>query len=71
MTWALTLSPVPAGAGAGEHTRVHLRLRLKPVRRRWLARSAGGFVDLITIAGLAAGLTERLAAACPPGRPPQ
>ena len=72
MTWAITLSPVPAtGTGAAGQTRVHLRLRLKPVRRRWLARTAGGFIDLITIAGLAAGLTERLEAACPPGRPPQ
>jgi hypothetical protein len=71
MTWALTLSPVPAaGTGTAGQTRVHLRLRLKPVRRRWLARTAGGFIDLVTIAGLAAGLTERLAAACPPGQPP-
>jgi len=71
MTWALTLSPVPAaGIGAARQTRVHLRLRLKPVRRRWLARTAGGFIDLITTAGLAAGLTERLEASCPPGRPP-
>jgi len=70
MTWALTLSPVPAaGTGTAGQTRVHLRLRLKPVRRRWLARTAGGFIDLVTIAGLAAGLTERLAAARP-GRPP-
>ncbi len=67
MTWALTLSPVPAADnGAAGQTRVHLRLRLKPVRRKWLARTAGGFIDLVTIAGLAAGLTERLA----PPRPP-
>jgi hypothetical protein len=71
MTWALTLSPVPAaGAATAGQTRVHLRLRLKPVRHKWLARTAGGFIDLITIAGLAAGLTERLAAAFPADRPP-
>jgi hypothetical protein len=40
------------------------------VRHKWLARTAGGFIDLITIAGLAAGLTERLAAAFPADRPP-
>jgi hypothetical protein len=40
---------------------VHLRLRLGPVRRPWLARTAGEFIDALTIAGLAAGLKERLA----------
>jgi hypothetical protein len=39
---------------------VHLRLRLGPVRRRWLARTAGEFVDALTIAAMAAGLRERL-----------
>ena len=55
LTWAITLT-----AAASGRTRVHLRLRLGPVRRVWLARSAGGFVDALTIAGLAAGLDERL-----------
>jgi hypothetical protein len=50
---------VPDAVGA-EHTRVHFRLRLAPVRRKWLAETAGGFIDLLTIAGLAAGLKERL-----------
>ncbi len=40
---------------------MHLRLRLGPVRRPWLARTAGEFIDALTIAGMAAGLKERLA----------
>jgi hypothetical protein len=40
---------------------VHLRLRLGPVRRKWLARTGGEFIDALTIAGMAAGLRERLA----------
>ena len=42
-------------------TRVHLRLRLGGVQRRWLAEYGGGLVDLLTVAGLAAGLRERVA----------
>jgi hypothetical protein len=38
-----------------------LRLRLGSVRRIWLAETAGELFDLLTIAGLAAGLRERLA----------
>jgi hypothetical protein len=61
MTWSLTLTPLPAPASpAGEYTRVHLRLRLAPVRRRWLAETGGGLIDYLTIAGLAAGLRERV-----------
>jgi hypothetical protein len=57
ISWAITLAPEgPAG------TRVHLRLRLAPVRRRWLARTGGELVDAATVAGLAAGLRERVAA---------
>lgn len=61
LSWAIVLRPVirdtdrPVAA-----TRVHLRLRLAPVRRRWLAESAGGLVDALTVVGLAAGLQERL-----------
>ena len=55
VSWAITLAPNEVGG-----TRVHLRLRLGPVRRRWLAGSAGGLFDLLTIAGMAAGLRERL-----------
>jgi len=68
VTWSITLLPVAAGhpapaglPGERAHTRVHLRLRLGPVRRVWLARTAGEFIDALTIAGMAAGLRERLA----------
>lgn len=54
VSWAITLT------AHGSGTRVHLRLRLGPVRRRFLARTAGELVDLLTIAGLAAGLRERV-----------
>jgi len=59
VTWSLTLEPAP-GTGPGA-TRVFLRLRLSPVRHRWLANTAGELLDLLTVAGLAAGLRERLA----------
>ena len=55
VSWSITLRPVPDG------TRVLLRLRLGPVRRVRLAETLGGAVDALTIAGLAAGLRERLA----------
>ncbi len=54
LTWSITLT------GCDDGTRVHLRLRLGSVRRKWLARTVGDFFDLLTIAGLAAGLTERI-----------
>ncbi|VXC56580.1 SRPBCC family protein [Aeromicrobium sp. 9AM] len=56
VSWSIALSP--AGAGA---TRVHLRLRLGPVKRLWLVNTVGEMFDALTIAGLAAGLRERLA----------
>src|SRR6478735_2334946 len=56
LTWCLRLQRTD-----GDRTRVHLRLRLGPVRHRRLARSLGGLVDLVTVAGLAVGLEERLA----------
>lgn len=65
LSWAIVLRPVPGGASpaAGETgTRVHLRLRLAGVKRRWLVERAGGLFDLLTTAGLAAGLRERLRA---------
>jgi hypothetical protein len=55
ISWAINLEPASATA-----TRVHLRLRLGAVKRRWLAKTGGGLVDLITVVGLAAGLRERL-----------
>ncbi len=55
VSWAILLHRV-----ADDTTRVQLRLRLAPVRRRRLAEVGGGLVDLLTIAGLAAGLRERV-----------
>lgn len=55
LTWCLLLTP------AGGTTRVHLRLRLAPVRHRRLTATLGGAFDQLTIAGLAAGLAERVA----------
>ena len=54
LSWSITLTAYGAG------TRVHLRLRLGPVRRVWLAETVGEFFDAVTIAGMAAGLRERL-----------
>jgi hypothetical protein len=55
LTWSIRLRP--AGPAA---TRVQLRLRLRPVRLKWLVNTIGELVDLLTIAGLAAGLQERV-----------
>jgi len=55
LSWAILLRPAPGGS-----TRVHLRLRVSGVRRRRLAEYGGGFFDLFTVAGLAAGLRERV-----------
>ena len=57
LSWAIILESVP---GRAPRTRVCLRLRLNPVRRRQLAR-LGELVDVLTVAGMAAGLRERLA----------
>lgn len=57
VTWSITLTPATS-----DETRVRLRLRLAPVRRVWLAKSGGEVIDLLTVAGLAAGLRERLRA---------
>ncbi|MEO9138312.1 MAG: hypothetical protein ABI345_04535 [Jatrophihabitans sp.] len=54
VTWAIAL------AAEGSGTRVRLRLRLHPVHRQWLATGPGDFFDAATIAGMAAGLRERL-----------
>lgn len=53
-SWAIVLLP------DGGSTHVQLRLRLSPVRRRWLAHTLGEAVDAATVAGLAAGLRERV-----------
>ena len=55
VSWAIVLTPEDAGA------RVHLRLRLDPVKHVRLAEVGGGLVDALTIAGMAAGLSERVA----------
>ena len=39
---------------------MHLRLRLGPVKHPRVAEYAGGLVDWLTVAGLAAGLRERV-----------
>ena len=57
LTWAIVLEPI------GGSTRVFLRLRLAPVAHRRMAEIFGGCFDLLTIAGMAAGLRERLAKA--------
>ena len=54
VSWSITLTAYAGG------TRVHLRLRLGPVRRVWLAETVGDLIDAITVAGMAAGLRERL-----------
>ena len=58
VSWAITLEPLPSDP---DHTRVSFRLRLAPVRHRRIADTAGDFIDALTIAGMAAGLRERLA----------
>jgi hypothetical protein len=55
LSWAITCRPYGTNS-----SRIHLRLRMAPVRHRRLAGSVGGAFDLITIAGMAAGLRERL-----------
>jgi hypothetical protein len=50
----------PCPATTDDETRILLRLRMAPIKRVWLAKSAGELLDLLTIAGMAAGLRERL-----------
>jgi hypothetical protein len=62
VSWSIMLRQATDDGDAGAaHTRVLLRLRIGPVRRVWLAETVGGLIDLLTIAGLASGLRERLA----------
>lgn len=58
-SWAIVLAAYDDPEGPSTH--VQLRLRLAPVKRKWLARSFGEAIDAATVAGLAAGLRERLA----------
>lgn len=55
LSWAIHLD-----ARGDTRTRVHLRLRMAPVKRRRVAAVAGGFVDLLAVAALVAGLRERI-----------
>lgn len=55
ISWAIMLAPVGHG-----NTRVRLRLRAGPIRHKWLVKSCGELIDLLTVAGMAAGLEERL-----------
>jgi len=57
LTWSLALESVSSEPG---RSRVFLRLRMAPVRHKLLARTAGELIDLLTVAGMAAGLAERL-----------
>jgi hypothetical protein len=67
VTWSITLTPEPE-SGPDPATRVHLRLRLGHVRRKWLAETGGELIDVLTVAGMAAGLRERVAQRGPPPR---
>ncbi len=55
ISWAIHLT----GDGNGA-TRVHLRFRLGGARHPRLVERGGGLIDLVTVAGLAAGLRERV-----------
>lgn len=57
VTWSITVEPAAAEPG---RSRVSLRLRLAPIRHKRLAETVGDWFDLLTIAGMAAGLEERL-----------
>lgn len=63
-SWAIVLTPYDAPAGPIA-THVQLRLRLSPVKRQRLAGTVGELFDASTIAGLAAGLRERVAGSDP------
>jgi hypothetical protein len=59
-SWAIVLTPYDLPTGRATH--VQLRLRLAPVKHPRLADTAGGLMDAATVAGLAAGLRERVVA---------
>jgi hypothetical protein len=54
LTWCLRVTATAGGS------RIHLRLRLGPVRHRRVATVVGGAFDAVTVAGLGAGLRERV-----------
>ncbi len=55
LSWAIVLTQTGSTA-----SRLHLRLRVGGVRRKRLAGSAAELVEKLTVAGLAAGLRERV-----------
>lgn len=55
LSWAILLTREGSAT-----TRVHLRFRAAGIRHRRLAQYGGGLVDLLSVAGLAAGLRERV-----------
>jgi hypothetical protein len=57
-SWAIVLEPTDLRRAEGTH--VQLRLRLAPVKHPRLAETFGGLLDAATVAGLAAGLRERV-----------
>lgn len=59
VSWSITLTSACERESASS-TRVHLRLRIGPIRRVWFVNTVGELVDALTIAGMAAGLRERL-----------
>jgi hypothetical protein len=61
VSWSITVHAVTAATSTEEQARVCLRLRMAPVRHKRLAKTVGELVDLLTVAGLAAGLREHLA----------
>ena len=56
VSWSIELR----GVDDGRSTRVLVRLRLGPVKHVRVVKSVGELVDVLTVAGLAAGLAERL-----------
>jgi hypothetical protein len=58
-SWAIVLTPYDVPTGPATH--VQLRLRLAPIKHPRFADTIGGVFDASTIAGLAAGLRERVA----------
>jgi hypothetical protein len=59
LTWSITLQPVSENPTA-PRTRVYLRLRMAPIKHQRLANTIGELFDLLTVAGMAAGLRERV-----------
>jgi hypothetical protein len=57
LSWVMELAAID-----GQATRIHLRLRVGPLKHPRLIATFGDVFDLLTIAGVAAGLKERLAA---------